>query len=220
MVGAIDAFGILDQATIDRCRASVQSVNLSRARLLARGIDSERFGTAVKNALLDVGGIELIRDPDLDSDEENVARDELSLLPEGGETPSSSRSSRRTCSGITAYCHPRISNVCATSTTRIGTVCPAVPGDQPTCSRPCKRGGCRRRPTELGTTWCFEFAAQLASAESVDGLIVMATPDLSDLVLLEGHARLTAIFVGGLQQQLTVRSYLGLSSDLSQWSGF
>jgi hypothetical protein len=74
--------------------------------------------------------------------------------------------------------------------------------------------------TKLGTSWCFTFAAQLASAETVDGLIVMATPDLSDLVLLEGHARLSAIFVGGLQRLLTVRSYLGLASDLRQWSGF
>jgi hypothetical protein len=46
----------------------------------------------------------------------------------------------------------------------------------------------------------------------------MATPDLGELVLLEGHARLTAIFVGGLQQRLSIRAYLGLSAAIEQWS--
>jgi hypothetical protein len=54
----------------------------------------------------------------------------------------------------------------------------------------------------------------------VDDLIVMATPDLGELVMLEGHARLTAIFVGGLQQRLTVRAYLGLSAAIQQWDCF
>lgn len=72
--------------------------------------------------------------------------------------------------------------------------------------------------TELGTSWCFEFADDLATASVVDDLIVMAPPDLSDLVLLEGHARLTAIFVGGLQRRLTVRAYLGLSAAIQQWT--
>jgi len=48
----------------------------------------------------------------------------------------------------------------------------------------------------------------------------MATPDLGELVLLEGHARLTAIFVGGLQRRLTVRAFLGLSEVIKQWSCF
>jgi hypothetical protein len=73
---------------------------------------------------------------------------------------------------------------------------------------------------DLDTSWCFEFASRLAEVESIDGVIVMGTPDLSDLVLLEGHARLTALFVGGLQRKLTVNSYLGLSNALENWSGF
>jgi hypothetical protein len=48
----------------------------------------------------------------------------------------------------------------------------------------------------------------------------MATPDLSWLVLLEGHARLTAVFIGGLQRRLTVRAYLGSSDNVEQWSCF
>jgi hypothetical protein len=64
------------------------------------------------------------------------------------------------------------------------------------------------------------LAAQLATAEVVDDLIVMATPDLGKIVLLEGHARLTAIFVGGLQRRLTVRAYVGVSAAIEQWSCF
>jgi hypothetical protein len=81
----------------------------------------------------------------------------------------------------------------------------------------------RRLPTwltSLGTDWCLELAARLADTETLDDLIVMATPDLRELVLLEGHARLTAIFVGGLQQCITVRAYLGLSATIEQWSCF
>lgn len=74
--------------------------------------------------------------------------------------------------------------------------------------------------TKLGSSWCFEFAAELARAKSADDAIVIATPDLSDLVLLEGHARLTALFVGELQRRLIVRSYPGLSHTLDQWSCF
>src|SRR5262249_19163499 len=80
-----------------------------------------------------------------------------------------------------------------------------------------------RLPTwlaELGTDWCFELAAQLATAEAVDDLIVMATPDLDKIVLLEGHARLTAVFVGGLQQRIIVRAYVGVSAAIEQWGCF
>jgi hypothetical protein len=50
--------------------------------------------------------------------------------------------------------------------------------------------------------------------------IVMATPDLSQLVVLEGHARLTAIFVGGHERRVTVRAYLGVSPEIERWDCF
>jgi hypothetical protein len=74
--------------------------------------------------------------------------------------------------------------------------------------------------SELGTDWCFRFADRLATVDAVDDLIVMATPDLGSLVLLEGHARMTAIFVGGNERRLTVRAYLGLSPAIEQWECF
>jgi hypothetical protein len=48
----------------------------------------------------------------------------------------------------------------------------------------------------------------------------MATPDLAEFVLLEGHARRTAIFVGGLQRRLIVRAYVGVSATIEQWGCF
>ena len=45
----------------------------------------------------------------------------------------------------------------------------------------------------------------MIAGEGVPGqLIVVATVDLADLVLLEGHARLTALFAEGLREQRTV----------------
>jgi hypothetical protein len=74
--------------------------------------------------------------------------------------------------------------------------------------------------TEIGTDWCFELAERLSTATAVGDLIIMATPDFDDLVLLEGHARLAAIFVGELQGQLSVSAYVGVSASISQWQLF
>ncbi|TDO31426.1 hypothetical protein C8E87_6850 [Paractinoplanes brasiliensis] len=74
--------------------------------------------------------------------------------------------------------------------------------------------------TEIGTDWCFELAARLATTPTVDDLIVMATPSLDKMVLLEGHARLSAVFVGGHDRRLTVNAYVGLSPAVTQWPCF
>jgi hypothetical protein len=74
--------------------------------------------------------------------------------------------------------------------------------------------------TDLGTEWIFEFAERLEATRVVQDIIVMGTPDLTDLVLLEGHARLTALFAGGLQRDIAVKSYLGISDELSTWDCF
>jgi hypothetical protein len=183
-------------------------------------IDSHRFGNDVRRGLVDAGGLQLVRSPDLDSEEENRARERAlatargwrdSELFEGfpekvdwyhGVVPPDALSRVR----FIDYSYwnelsggsRRPADVL--STLRSGSLPPWL--------------------SELGTDWCYQFAAQLATAEAVDDLIVMATPDLSKLVLLEGHARLTAIFVGGLQRRLTIRAYLGLSATIEQWSCF
>jgi hypothetical protein len=74
--------------------------------------------------------------------------------------------------------------------------------------------------TEIGTDWCFELAEQLSSATAVGDLIIMATPGFHDLVVLEGHARLAAMFVGELQARLSVSAYVGVSASINQWQLF
>lgn len=82
----------------------------------------------------------------------------------------------------------------------------------------------RQRLTEwvsdLGTTWVVDLAERLADVQTVDDLVVMATPDLSDLVVLEGHARLAAVFVGGHEHRLSIRAYVGSSPSIREWELF
>jgi hypothetical protein len=181
-------------------------------------IDSDRFGNDMRRALLDAGGLHLVRGPDLDSDEENRARERALVAARGwrsgdlfdgfpekvdwyhGVLPPDALARVR-------YIDYSYWNELSGGSRRPADVLSTL------------RSG--RLPTwlsELGTDWCFQFAARLATAEAVHDLIVMATPDLGELVLLEGHARLTAIFVGGLQQRLSIRVYLGLSAAIEQWS--
>lgn len=183
-------------------------------------MDSERSGGDVRRALADAGGLQLVRTPDLDSEEENRAREAALAAARGWPDTELFEGFPEKVEWYHGVLQPdqleRVRfidysywNALSGGSRRPADVLPTL------------RAG--RLPTwlaELGTDWCFEFAAQLAAAEAVDDLIVMATPDLGDLVLLEGHARLTAIFVGGLQRRLTVRAYLGLSATLAQWGCF
>jgi hypothetical protein len=55
---------------------------------LRREVDSDRFGHDVKRALVDADGLGLVRSPDLDSEEENWARQRGPRLPrQGGLVP-------------------------------------------------------------------------------------------------------------------------------------
>ena len=183
-------------------------------------IDSHRFGNGVRQALADAGGLQLAHRPDLGSVQENRARERALAAVRGwrnsgmfdgfpdevdwyhGVLPPDALSRVRFIdySYWNALSGGSRRPADVLSTLRSGTLPTWV--------------------SELGTDWCFQFAAQLATAEAVDDLIVMATPDLGELVLLEGHARLTAIFVGGLQRRVTIRAYLGLSAAIEHWSCF
>jgi hypothetical protein len=183
-------------------------------------INSDRFGNDVRRALVDAGGLDLVRSPDLDSDEENRARERALAAARGWRN-----------TGLFEGFPENVDwyhGVLQTDTlSRVRFIDYSYwnalsggsrrPADVPSTLR---SGKLPTWLTELGTDWCFEFAAQLAMAETVDDLIVMATPDLGELVLLEGHARLTAIFVGALEHRLTVRAYIGLSPAIEQWDCF
>ena len=184
-------------------------------------IDSERCGDDVRRALVDAGGLELVHSPDLDSEEENRARERALSVARGW----------RTNAGL-------FTGFPDTVTWYHGVLQPddlsrvrfidysywvALSGGsrRPSDVLPTLQAGTLPAwLTELGTSWCFELAARLATTEAVDGLIVMATPDLGELVLLEGHARLAAMFVGGLQRKLAAYVYLGLSVEIELWELF
>jgi hypothetical protein len=183
-------------------------------------IDSDRFGNDVRRALIGAGGLQLVRSPDLDSEEENRARERALAAARGWRNTELFEGFPETVDWYYGVLQ-------ASDLSRVRFIDYSYWNELSGGSRrpvdvlPTLRSG--RLPTwltELGTDWCFEFAARLAKAGAVDDLIVMATPDLGELVLLEGHARLTAIFVGGLQQRLTVRAYLGLSAAIQQWDCF
>lgn len=181
---------------------------------------SDRFGNDVKRALIDAGGLQLVRSPDLGSEQENRARERALSAARGWPDAELFEGFPETVDWYHGVLQPgeleRVRFIDYSYWNEL-----SGGSRRPADVLPTLRAG--RLPTwltELGTSWCFEFAAQLATAQAVEDLIVMATPDLKDLVLLEGHARLTAIFVGGLQRRLTVRAYLGLSETIKQWSCF
>jgi hypothetical protein len=183
-------------------------------------LDSHRFGNDVRRALLDFGGLGLVERPDLDSEEENRARERALAAARGWPDAEVFEGFPENVEWYHGVLPPdeleRVRfidysywNELSGGSRRPRDVLPTL-----------QAGKLPRWLTRLGTGWCFEFASELATAEAVNDLIVMATPDMSELVLLEGHARLTAIFVGGLQRRLSVRAYLGLSAQVSQWTCF
>lgn len=183
-------------------------------------VDSERFGNDVRRALDSVGGLGLVERPDLGSDQENQARAQALSVARGWPD-------REVFEGFPARVEWFHGAFAPAALDRVRFIDYSYWNElsggsrRPADVRRTLEAG--RLPdwlVELGTSWPFESADRLAATEAVDDLIVMAPPDLAELVLLEGHARLTAIFVGGLQRRLTVRGYLGLSGAIGEWDCF
>lgn len=183
-------------------------------------IDSDRWARATIRALVDAGGLQLVRSPDLASGDENRARERALAASRGWRDREVFEGFPKTVDWYYGVLPPALLS-------RVRFIEYSYWNELSGGSRlpvdvlPTLRSGALPAwLTELGTDWCFEFAAELAMTDTVDGLVILATPDLSDLILVEGHARLTAIFVGGLQEHLTVRAFLGLSAATPLWSGF
>jgi hypothetical protein len=183
-------------------------------------INSGRFGSDARQAIMNAGGLQLIQSPDLESLEQNQAREQALSEYRGwrnAELFIDFPDEVERYHGIIApdelervrFIDYSYWNELSGGSRQARDV-----------RRTIEAGALPEWLSNLGTDWCFEFADQLATAEVVDDLIVMGTPDLSDLVLLEGHARLTAIFVGGLQRRISVNAYVGLSKELSKWDCF
>ena len=183
-------------------------------------LDSGRFGDDIKRGLIDAGGLHLVQSPDLGSPEENRAREQALSAARGWRDTELFDGFPQKVEWHHGVLPPddleRVRFIDYSYWIELsgGSRRPAD------VLATLQAGTLPRWLTKLGTSWCLEFAAELATAEVVDDLIVMATPGLGELVLLEGHARLTAIFVGGLQRRLTVRAYLGVSEATKRWSCF
>jgi hypothetical protein len=183
-------------------------------------VDSHRFGGTVEQALRDAGGLHLIREPRLDSAEENQARARALGTARGwrdqglfegfphavdwyhGELPNELLKRVR-------FIDYSYWNELSGGSRQPIDVLPTV-----------QSGNLPDWLTDLGTEWCFELADRLTTSNEVGDLIVMTDPDLDQLVLLEGHARLTALFVGRRQDRVAVRTYLGMSPAIDQWDCF
>jgi hypothetical protein len=184
-------------------------------------LHSVRFGSDVRQALVEAGGLELVQSPNLDSEEENRARERALSAARGWRTNTG------LFTGFPETVEWYHGTLPPDELSRVRFIDYSYwielsggsrrPGDVPSNLR---AGKLPAWLIEQGTSWCFELAARLGTGGIVDDLIVMATPDLSELVLLEGHARLTAIFVGELHRRLTVHAYLGLSAAVEQWELF
>ena len=183
-------------------------------------IDSRRFGKDAMRAILNAGGLQLIQNPDLESEEQNKAREQALSEYRGWRNAELFIDFPEEVDWYHGVIAPD-------ELERVRFIDYSYWNELSGGSRQARdvrgtieAGALPEWLSNLGTDWCFEFADQLATAKAVDDLIVMGTPDRSDLVLLEGHARLTAIFVGELQRRITVNAYFGLSKELSKWDCF
>jgi hypothetical protein len=71
---------------------------------------------------------------------------------------------------------------------------------------------------DLGLDRWYEAATEVG--DRLDDLIVVGPPGLERLVLVEGHARLTALFMAGREREVEVTAYLGVSPTIDSWGCF
>jgi len=70
---------------------------------------------------------------------------------------------------------------------------------------------------EMGTDWCYEIAQEYASGLVIPDIIVLGTPDLSSLVVVEGHRRITGIALSGVFRQRGIGAFIGTSVGAAAW---
>lgn len=183
--------------------------------------ESPRFGAATRTALEAGGGISLLTTPDLTSGPENAARAKALAATKGWGTGAGLFAGFP--AGVT-WSHAVLD---ADELQRVRYI---------DYSYWVELSGGSRRPAdvagtiasgnlpvwvrEIGLEWCGQLAAALRASGTVAPLIVVGTPDLEQLVVLEGHARLTALFVGDLVGAIDVWAYVGTSPSITGWALF
>lgn len=183
-------------------------------------INSPRFGKEASQAIMNAGGFQLIQSPDLESEEQNQAREQALSEYRGWRNSELFIQFPGEVEWYHGVLAPDVLERVRFIDYSYWNELSGGSRQARDVRRTIEAGALPEWMSNLGTEWCFEFADQLATSKVVDDLIVMGTPDLADLVLLEGHARLTAIFVGELERRITVNAYMGLSKELSKWDCF
>ena len=204
---------------LDRRSASEPEVVAS---FLRGELDSSRFGAAVRSAVRRAGGLALLTDPDLLSPRENDARRAALAEARGWGSDHGLFAGFPT---DVAWDHGLL---------EVGELARVRFIEDPYWT---SLSGGSRRPADVRSTlehperlpawlrqmdleWPIELAEVIAK-EGVPGeLIVVGTSDLDELVVLEGHARLTALFFGALHDRMPVRAYVGTSSHIQRWQLF
>jgi hypothetical protein len=181
-------------------------------------LDSARFGADIRAAVVDAGGIELVTAPDLTSAADNAARRSALAVARGwGRNERLFAGFPNTLSWTHGELEvgelERIRYIDYSYWTEL-----SGGSRRPADVRAALAGGSLPSwLTEMGTQWCFDLADILERQGAVHDLIVVGPPEGGELVLLEGHARLTALFVGELQARVRVSGYLGTSPDIHEW---
>lgn len=171
-------------------------------------VNSPRFGTSAKRAVVEAGGLQLVRSPSLDSEEENRAREQALADYRGWRSKEVFQDFPDNVEwfyGVIPSKHLERIRFIDYSYWNELSGGSRLPKD---VLRTIQAGKLPHWLNELGTDWCIEFAERLKTTRIVEDVIVMGTPNLSELVLLEGHARLAAIFVGGLERGATSQRIL------------
>ena len=185
-------------------------------------LESPRFGERVRCALARAGGPALVTTPDLRSQEQNEAR-RAALVEARGWGSDDGLFAGFPADVLWQHGVLEPSEVERVRYIRYSYWEVMSGGSR----RPAEVRRTLERPDDLppwfvdiGLEWPIELAAVIAKNGVPGEPIVVGTPNLHDLVVLEGHARLTALFVGGLQDQVSVPAYLGTSPNIRSWNLF
>lgn len=183
---------------------------------------SSRFGQRTRSALDSAGGSVLATDPDLRSGADNQARRRALAEARGWGT------NEGYFAGFPAditwqYAELEVDDLHRTRFIDYSYWTELSGGSRRAADVPAMLQRADRLPLwlrEMGLEWPRELAAMTALNGMLGELIVVGTAELAELVLLEGHARLTALFAGGLQEQVTVPAFVGASGSIGQWKFF
>ena len=184
-------------------------------------LESPRFGHETRLALEACGGLGLVTAPDLESDDENAARRQALTMTKGWGTDTG------LFKGFPADVSWSHGVLDTDELVRVRFI---------DYSYWVEISGGSRRPADvvrtlasddlapwvrqLGVDWCYDLAAVLRETHRMHPLVVVATPDLARIVVVEGHARLTGLYAADLAGDFEVVAYVGTSPSISAWALF